>query len=803
MYRWLWLALLLSWSAGSLAQVLEVRDAETGLPLEAVTVMGQPSGGGTLTDKAGRADLRSLVGSDSLRLRLLGYHAQTLAYETLAAAGWQARLQPDPLALDQVILSAHRWEEARQRQPARISTLSPQEIALQNPQTAADLLGASGEVFIQKSQQGGGSPMIRGFSTNRLLYTVDGVRMNTAIFRGGNLQNVISLDPLAMRQVEVLFGPGAIVYGSDAIGGVMSFHTLRPRLSAGDSLETGASALLRYATANQERTAHAHVSVSGRRWAALTSLTTTAYGDLRMGRHGPGDYLRPWYVQRLDSQDVRVLNPDPLVQTPTGYEQINLMQKVRFQPHRDWEIDYGFHFSTTTDYDRYDRLLRERGGQPRSAEWRYGPQVWMMSLLKLTHQGNTPWYDELALRLAHQHFAESRIDRDFGDIWRRTRAEQVAAWSLNLDLTKGLAEQGRLFYGLEGVRNGVSSEGQDTDIRTGQTVGGPSRYPQADWTSLAVYASVQLNLRPGLTLQAGGRYSWVGLQADFRNNLPFFPFPQTSAALQQGAPTGNLGLVWHPGRAWTLTAQVATGFRAPNVDDMGKVFDSEPGAVVIPNPDLRAEYAYHAEFGIARVLGDWLKLEASAFYTHLDGALVRRDFRLNDQDSLLYAGELSRIQAIQNAAVARVYGLQVGLEAVLPAGLRLSSRYNVQIGEEELDDGSRSPARHAAPAFGVTRLSYRQGPLLAQVYAQYSAARAFEQLPQEEQAKDFLYALDAEGRPYQPAWYTLNLKLAYQLDGHWSLTAGAENLTDQRYRPYSSGLTAPGRQLILALRANF
>ena len=111
---------------------------------------------------------------------------------------------------------------------------------LHNPQTAADLLSVSGEVFIQKSQQGGGSPMIRGLATNRLLYTVDGVRMNTAIFRGGNIQNVISLDPLAMENVEVLFGPGAVIYGSDAIGGVMGFQTLIPELSSNkDEFVTG------------------------------------------------------------------------------------------------------------------------------------------------------------------------------------------------------------------------------------------------------------------------------------------------------------------------------------------------------------------------------------------------------------------------------------------------------------------------------------------------------------------------------------------------------------------------------------
>lgn len=108
--------------------------------------------------------------------------------------------------LDDVVISATRWRQTTDNVPSKIISISPEEINLQNPQTAADLLNISGKVFIQKSQQGGGSPMIRGFATNRLLYTVDGVRMNTAIFRGGNLQNVINLDPLATERAEVFSG---------------------------------------------------------------------------------------------------------------------------------------------------------------------------------------------------------------------------------------------------------------------------------------------------------------------------------------------------------------------------------------------------------------------------------------------------------------------------------------------------------------------------------------------------------------------------------------------------------------------
>jgi hemoglobin/transferrin/lactoferrin receptor protein len=190
--------------------------------------------------------------------------------------------------------------------------------------------------------------------------------------------------------------------------------------------------------------------------------------------------------------------------------------------------------------------------------------------------------------------------------------------------------------------------------------------------------------------------------------------------------------------------------------------------------------------GIERAFGEVLKLDLTGFYTVLENALVRRDFSLNGQDSISYDGELSRVQAIQNAAMAKVWGIQAGLEVKLMEGFGLSSNLTWQKGEEELDNGTLDPLRHAAPLFGITRLSYTADNLAA-----------------EERAKDYMYALDKNGDPYSPNWWTLNFKAMYQLSELWAVSGGVENISDQRYRPYSSGLVAPGRNFILSLRASF
>lgn len=782
-------------------QIITIKDRETNQPLEMATLLSQQPRAFEMTNGKGQADITAFRGSERIEIRLLGYQTEATTYAALEQAGFVVLLAHSGLSLDQVVVSATRWNQPKREIPARITSISAREVALQNPQTAADLLGSSGEVFIQKSQQGGGSPMIRGFSTNRVLLSVDGIRMNTAIFRSGNLQNVISLDPFAIENTEVFFGPGAVIYGSDAIGGVMNFQTLTPQFALENKPFVSGKAIARYASANREQSGHFDLNVGWKKWALVSSFSHNDFGDLRMGANGPDEYLRPVYVQRQNDADVVVANDDPLAQRPTAYSQINMMQKLRFRPNEKWDFNYGFHYSTTTDYSRYDRLVRYRNGRPRSAEWYYGPQKWMMNNFSVAHHNANTFYDQATLRLAYQFFEESRVDRDLNDTERRRRLEEVRAYSANLDFLKALGAKQKLFYGLELVYNDVNSLGTDTDISTGTEAPGPARYPQAGWVSYAAFATYQMNLSDKFLIQAGARYNRFALNATF--DTTFFPFPYTKATLDNGALTGSLGFVYDPSESWSLSANVSTGFRSPNVDDTGKVFDSEPGAVMVPNPNLNAEYAYNAEFDIAKVFGKKVKIDLTGYYTVLRNALVRRNFTLNGQDSILYDGELSRVLAIQNAAKARVYGLQANLEIKLPGGFSLNSRFNYQQGDEELDDGSTSPLRHAAPWFGATNLTYTLYPLTMTFYVQYNGEVEYQDLPQEERGKDFLYAIDANGNPYAPAWYTLNFKAMYQFTDNLTISGGVENLTDQRYRPYSSGIVAPGRNFLLSLRAHF
>ena len=787
-----------------MGQEVSILDVDSKEPILNVAVYNLDKSKTALSDFDGKCDLSIFDRNERISFKHISYEIRKSSRGQIVKQRGRIYLIPKAEQLDEVIMSVSKWEQQKKDIPNKITSIDAREIAFTNPQTAADLLQNSGKVFVQKSQLGGGSPMIRGFSTNRLLLSVDGVRMNNAIFRGGNIQNVIAIDPYSIKNTEVIFGPGSVIYGSDAIGGVMNFYTREATFSTNDSIDFSGNANYRFASANSENTVHVDFNFGKKKWAFLTGVTYNSFGDLKMGKHGPDSYLRNPYVVRNNGQDELTTNDTPEKQISTGYNQVNLLQKIAYKPNINWNYDLGLHYSETSDYSRYDRLIRpdSEGTGLRSAEWFYGPQKWFMSNLQINKKGKGLFYDGLKITTAYQHFEESRNNRDFEDVVRNTTKEKVDAISANIDFENKRIGDLRLYYGGEYIFNKVGSIGSDKNIETQSITNASSRYPDgATWQTLAGYVNAEYKAKPNLTLLSGLRYSHVWIDADF--DTTFYPFPFDNAHLDNGALTGSIGLSWFPKADLQITWNGSTGFRSPNIDDIGKVFDSEPGSVVVPNPDLEPEYAYNVELGVRKNFADKVVLKGSTFYTYLVDALVRRDFEFNGESQIEYNGELSNVQAIQNAAKAYVYGFEFGLEAFLTENFSIVSNLTITKGIEEEADGTDSPGRHVAPSFGDFHLQWKNQKLKADLFLNYNGEIAFEDLAPSEQSKAYIYAADVDGNPFAPSWYTLNLRSQYMISNAVKATVTLENISNQRYRSYSSGIAASGTNLILGLGYHF
>jgi len=795
------LFLLVGTGPVALAQELRVLDYESQKPISGVQLVDKKSKAITSTTEEGIANLSVFHGKPQLAFSRLGYKSKTLSWEEIEALNYLIYLESSSFTLATTVISASRWNQNEADVSGKVRQLDSEWLDLRNPSTTADWLGSSGEVFVQKSQLGGGSPMIRGFSANRLLYSIDGVRMNTAIFRSGNLQQVISIDPFSLQNTEVLFGPGAVMYGSDAIGGVMVFETLKPDH---ENQQLKVNLVTRFSSAYSEETIHGDFRYGKGKWAFVSSATYFDFGDLVMGKNkGQDSYLRTSFVKRINGQDQEVANPNPRKQLGSAYSQLNLMQKISFKASKNSTIDYAFHYSSTSNVPRYDRLIEKRDGKLRFARWDYGPQRWTMHQLNWNTTAPTKAYDQAKITTAFQFFEESRIDRRVGNVTQFERVEQVQASSLNADFIKSLFKSHFLNYGVEAVINKVNSKGQALNITNQTLVPASSRYPNATWTSWAVYANYVAPLSSRWKMQSALRYNTNGITADFSNNLKFFPLPQLQLKDVYHSLTGNLGFVYQVDPSFSISPQVSTGFRAPNVDDLGKFFDSQPKTVLVPNPNLGPEYAYNAELNLNKILFGKIKLDVTGYYTWLDQAMVRRPSTWNGQSELLYNGEMSQIFSIQNAAFAEVKGIQAGMEVAVSKKLLLTSNYNWQKGVEELEDKTTSPSRHAAPNFGATKLRFQSKKLTLELSSQYSAAMPFEKMPQEEIGKPAIYATDTNGNPYAPSWLIVNFAARIPITPSIQINAGIENIGDIQYRGYSSGIVSPGRNFQVSVKGTF
>ena len=557
---------------------------------------------------------------------------------------------------------------------------------------------------------------------------------------------------------------------------------------------------MRYSTANAEKTAHFDIAYGRKKWGFVTSASFSDFEDLKMGSINHDEYQRYHYAERIGSADSMIVNDDPNKQKFSGYSQLNLMQKFGFKASKYVEINYGFHYSTTTDVPRYDRLIQYSDDKLKYGEWYYGPQEWMMHNLSLRLKKSNIMYNEASFIIAYQATEESRHSRKFGNDIKSSRTENLDIFNLNFDLDKKISDKSTLFYGLEGLYNYVQSSAFASDILTGEKFPESTRYPDggSDYFSAALYANFKSNLNTKTTLQAGLRYSYVFAESRFIDTT-FYKFDYDNIELNTGALNGSIGLVFRPTSTLNLNVNLSSGFRAPNIDDIAKVFDSEPGNVVIPNADLKPEFVYNVDAGISKKIGSKMRIEATGFYTWINDLMDRRDYLVNGHDSIMYDGEMSNVQAIQNVSSGWIAGGSFSFLADISEHIGFKTSANFMKGE----DNNNQPIRHVTPFFGTTGFTYSAKKIKIDIYANYNGTISNENLTPSEQGKPYMYATDDNGDPYSPGWYTLNLKGFYQITNHVQINLGLENILDHRYRPYSSGIVAPGRNFILALRANF
>ena len=338
--------------------------------------------------------------------------------------------------LPEVVIYANKFPKPFKNIVQKVDFISDKNTINQQANTA-DILTQSGHVFVQKSQSGGGSPVIRGFEASRVLLMVDGVRLNNAIFRAGHLQNIITVDNMILDRVEVIYGPSSTLYGSGALGGVVQLFTKKPLLASNQNWEINSNLLQRYASGQNENRTHFDFNIANNKWAYLTSFTYGSFGDMRQGANRSSAFpdfgKRSFFVVRESGADVIKINDDANVQKLSGYNQYDFLQKVLYKPNENSEHLLNIQLSNSSNINRYDRLTEKSNGLPVYAEWYYGPQLRNFISYKYTATKLSGYFSDLMLTTNFQDIEESRISRKYNLTSKDFRFERVNVFGVNAD----------------------------------------------------------------------------------------------------------------------------------------------------------------------------------------------------------------------------------------------------------------------------------------------------------------------------------------------------------------------------------
>jgi len=706
--------------------------------------------------------------------------------------------------MDEVIIYSGKFAERKKNIAQKIEVISARQIAQWNAQNTGDLLINTGNVFVQKSQQGGSSPVIRGFEASRVLLVVDGIRLNNAIYRAGHLQNVITVDQNSLEGLEVIYGPGSTLYGSDALGGVVLMRTKQPKLSLGNELLATGSAFIRYSSANQEKTAHTDVSVGGRKFAWLQAFNYSDFGDMKMGDNYSDKYpnfgRRSQFITRINGIDSVVTNPDDRVQKFSGYRQWDLTQKFLFRQSNRASHSLNLQHSNSTNVPRYDRLQDIRNGALRYAEWFYGPQTRYLGAYEL-NVTELEFFDALRLNVNYQKIEESRHQREYRRYDRLdSRYEKLDVWGFVADARK-VWTNNELTFGIDGQLNDVTSKGIRKNIQSGAETKLDSRYPNGEnnMNYFGLYAQHLLKLKGGkFIINDGIRLQTVSLKSAIADNS-FFNFPFTEINQENFAVTGNLGAVYLPSGNTLVNLSLSSGFRAPNVDDVARIFESNTASrqLIVPNPEIGPEYTYNVDLGFTQHIKN-IRFEVTGFYTWFRHAISLSPFQFGGEDSITYNGTRVKVFANQNVNKAYVYGLNSNLTIDFLKGFRFYSTINYTYGRLQPNGATEVPLDHIPPVYGKTSLSYTHRLVTAEFYSIYNGWKKIADY--NPSGEDNAQYATPDGTP---SWYTLNLKTTFTPQKNISIQLGVENILDRNYRYFASGFSAPGRNFILALRSNF
>ncbi len=729
-----------------------VIDQKTRQPLADVHIAIIDSSFGTVTDKAGNFALGDAT-SDSLRLRISAIGYSTLEYVMVKEKEYFIELIPSFILLNNAVtITAQRSERLSFDVAPSTSSLSSTQLAELAPRTTPEALMNETGVWVQKTNHGGGSPIIRGLVGNQILLVVDGIRLNNATYRYGPNQYLSTIDPGIFDRIEVNRGSGSVLYGSDALGGVVQVISATPSFSL-TGLKVGSRIQTKWMSAGMEQSIRPEVELRGRQIAFLGGLSVRNFGNAVAGAN------------------LGVL-------APTGYQERSGDAKLLLRTGFNGILTAAFQQTTQNHVPRYDQVVQ--GG---FSLYEFEPQTRQLSYLRWESSTKIQWLKSFRITGSLNRSVEGTISQKNNSVELKRQLDEVNTLGLTAEFQSSPTANWHIQSGIEYYFDKVNSNTNVLNTTTNTETSQRGSYADGSTISnFAFFTNHQLDWKK-FQFSAGARFNSVTVS--ILDNI--FGNQQ----INPNAVVGSAGVIYKISSKLRMIGTVNSGFRAPNVDDLSKFGTLEANVFEIPGSSLSPERSFNLETGI-KYSSSKLSWTITAYQTKLTDLIDRLTTSYNGSPTF----DGRTVYQKQNVGEALVRGVEADIEAMVGSSFTLFGNVTYTHGENET---KKEPMRRIPPMFGRVGFRYAH-PCGVWFRTEWAMAGKQDRLAAGDKSdvRINIRLIDEA----MPAWDIVNIYAGYSYK-FISVQVSTQNIFDKAYRVYASGIDGYGRCMTASVSLNF
>jgi hemoglobin/transferrin/lactoferrin receptor protein len=681
---------------------------------------------------------------------------------------------PDPAEpqrfFDSVTVSATLNPATVKDTPGTVTVIDAETIERRLIENAADLVTFEPGIYVESNltRIGLNGFNIRGIGGNRVMTQVDGVETSEQFDFGPFNVHQFSLDLDALKSAELVRSAGSSMYGSDALGGVVSLFSKDPSdYLAGKRFHIGAKTLFDA----RSSTGSGNVAIAGGGRRVQASIFSS---------YANGNEPRNQGTVRTENATRTALNPQDrreaqaLGKVTVAIDDGNILRGIVEVADHDVETRAftsraiaaaGPATTNTADVNSDDSMQRRRLSVDQSIVGGAGLTQWSWSAY--VQQSDTRQVvDELRITtgagpaLTVNRSGTLRYDQDgVGGTLQGRKA--VAFGRQSVLLTFGGSVKRNTF---DMLRDRV-----DVNASTGAIVPNtalilPTKYfPKSDVGESGAYLQAEMRLG-ALTLVPGVRYDRFSLDADANDAVFLASLSPTPVDFHADATSARLGAALRVSDAVTLHAQYAGGFRAPPYSAVNSGFTNlQGGYTSVPNSSLDAETSDNVEFGVRSATGPF-SLAVTGFWNSYDD-FIQQVLRGTNSTGLLE-------YQYQNLSKVKTRGVEFQGEVRLTDTLRFRAAYAV-IDGDDVSGPADVPLETIAPNQAVFGLQYARP---SNRWGSDFTVRAVQAQSQARAGTGF-FAPDAYGVVDLTGWVAIGRSV--------TVRGGVLNATDAKYWQWS------------------